>query len=252
MTAPQNDSGQPSATHRRTFLKSSLLTSAAAAAGIPAASPVAAAAKPDNASTGRHLYNGIELPATWPPRHMEPDSYAPMPVPYLQSPPAVIPIDVGRQLFVDDFLVEYTDLERTFHQPVKHEANPLLKPETAEEMNGGLCPTAAPFSDGCFYDPQDQLFKMWYMAGWFRGTALATSADGIHWERPQLDVVPGTNLVLPKKDTRDGVSFWIDHEARDPAERFKMYRFERAGTLGGALHPDQPRWRPLEFARPGR
>ena len=34
--------------------------------------------------------------------------------PYLVSPPAVIPIDVGRQLFVDDFLIEQTTLTRVF------------------------------------------------------------------------------------------------------------------------------------------
>ncbi len=43
-----------------------------------------------------------------------------MTVPYLQSPPSVIPIDVGRQLFVDDFLIEKTDLERTFHAAEKY------------------------------------------------------------------------------------------------------------------------------------
>ncbi|MGI9457449.1 MAG: hypothetical protein ACR2NU_12870 [Aeoliella sp.] len=231
MKPDRNASDSPSATHRRTFLKSSLLTSAAATSGLHGVQPSAATAAPVEPSTGERLYNGIQLPTTWPPRNMEPDSYSPMPLPYLQSPPKVIPIDVGRQLFVDDFLIEYTDLERSFHQPVKHDANPLLKPETEVEMNQGLCPTAAPFSDGCFYDPDDQLFKMWYMAGWYRGTALATSRDGISWERPQLDVVPGTNLVLPTKDTRDGVSLWLDHDASEPEERFKMYRFERSGTI---------------------
>ena len=88
-------------------------------------------------------------------------------------------------MFVDDFLIEYTNLERKFHQPVKFKGNPILKPETKIEMNEGYCPVAAPFSDGVFYDPNDNLFKMWYMAGWFDGTALATSADGIHWDRPQ-------------------------------------------------------------------
>src|SRR5207237_9032447 len=62
---------------------------------------------------GEVLHNGIRLPVGWPPR---PDRLTrePMPVPYLQSPPAVIPIDVGRQLFVDDFLIERTTLRRTF------------------------------------------------------------------------------------------------------------------------------------------
>jgi hypothetical protein len=63
------------------------------------------------------LPNGIRLPEEWPPRGIEPASDAPMPVPYLESPPSVIPIDLGRQLFVDDFLIAESSLERVFHQP---------------------------------------------------------------------------------------------------------------------------------------
>ena len=233
-----------SRTTRRTFLKNRVFSGAAGVAGIcaletPKVRPVAGRYPPGvqghDPPGGDVLYNGIGLPLRWPPQEMNPDSWRPMPVPYLQSLPEVIPIDVGRQLFVDDFLIEYTDLKRDFHQPVKYEGNPVLKPETEVEMNQGYCPMAAPFSDGCFYDPADNLFKLWYMAGWFDGTALATSSDGIHWRRPELDVVPGTNLVLPRRDTRDGVSFWIDHDAKDPAERFKMYRYERAGKIGEKL-----------------
>ena len=229
---------------RRRFLKSGVATGAVGVAGTSGLQTpgVRAAAGPNPSIVlgqdppgGELLYNGIHLPGLWPPRDMKPDSYDPMPVPYLQSPPWVIPIDVGRQLFVDDFLIEYTNLKRQFHQPIKHEGNPVLEPQTQVEMNQGYCPMAGPFSDGCFYDPEDRLFKLWYMAGWFDGTALVTSPDGIRWERPKLDVVPGTNLVLPPSNTRDGVSIWLDHEARDPAERFKMYRFERAGKIGEEL-----------------
>ena len=233
-------------TSRRNFLKNgALLTGLAGAAftGIPGLAKAQPAGYLENGmniddpGTGEVLYNGIVLPAQWPPKYMRPDSYAPMPVPYLDNVPELIPIDTGRQLFVDDFLVEYTNLKRKFHQPVKHIENPLLKPETTVEMNSNYCPMAAPFSDGCFYDPQDKLFKMWYMAGWFDGTALATSKDGIVWERPKLDVVTGTNLVLAPKDNlrRDGVSVWLDHEAKDQKERFKMYLYARKGKLGEKL-----------------
>ena len=57
-------------------------------------------------------------------------------------------------------------------------------------------PVAAPFSGGVWFDPEDQLFKTWYMAGWMKSLAYATSTDGIHWERPALDVVEGTNATL--------------------------------------------------------
>ena len=52
-------------------------------------------------------YNGIETPPVWPPQHIETDS-APLAVPYLNNSPPVIPIDTGRQLFVDDFLIEHS------------------------------------------------------------------------------------------------------------------------------------------------
>ena len=76
------------------------------------------------------LHNGIRLTEDWPP---DPGTLpkAPLPVPYLEVPPEVIPIDLGRQLFVDDFLVERCSLVRTYHQPQPHPGNPILKPETA-------------------------------------------------------------------------------------------------------------------------
>ena len=228
--------------NRRKFIKSSAVLSGLAGTILTGTHALAAGVPEKGSSTtepdGELLYNGIRLPASWPPIYMKPDAYDPMPVPYLTTPPDVIPIDIGRQLFVDDFLIEYTTFKRRFHQPVKQTAdNPVLKPETVIEKNQGYCPMAGAFSDGCFYDPKDKIFKLWYMAGWFDGTALATSKDGIHWERPKLDVVPGTNLVLPPKDDmrRDGVSVWLDHQAQDQAERFKMYLYARQGKIGGDL-----------------
>ena len=105
---------------------------------------------------GQTLSNGIVLPDDWPPeiRHF---SREPMPVPYLENPPPVVPIDLGRQLFVDDFLIESTTLNRRYHHPVPSEASPVLQPETELEMNHGHCPMAAPFNDGLWYDPEDTL-----------------------------------------------------------------------------------------------
>jgi len=197
---------------------------------------------------GELLYNGIQLPRRWPPRHYNAATRDVLPVPYLEDPPAVISIDVGRQLFVDDFLIADTTLERRFHKAEKYEGNPVLRPETPLELNGGASPAACPFSDGVFYDPQENLFKMWYHAGWFDGTALATSVDGIHWTRPELDVVPGTNRVIaPREDfRRDGVSVWLDQETDNPAERFKMFLYARSDThpAGGRLltSPDGVHW----------
>lgn len=181
------------------------------------------------AQDGELLYNGIRLPKMWPPRIANPKDRTPQTAPWLKHPPAVIPIDVGRQLFVDDFLIEKTDLKRTFHYPQKYAGNPVLKPETPLELNDGRLPCATLFQDGVWFDPKDRLFKMWYHAGWFDGTALATSKDGLHWERPQLDVVKGTNRLLPAEGhgQRDGCAVWLDHFAVDLAQRFKMFLYER-------------------------
>ena len=82
-------------------------------------------------TAGETLYNGIVLPYQWPPdvRTLGDD---PMPVPYLENPPAVIPIDVGRQLFVDDFLIDSTTCDRTFHKPEWHLDSPVLRPDPSE------------------------------------------------------------------------------------------------------------------------
>jgi hypothetical protein len=164
------------------------------------------------------LYNGIRLSAPWPPR-LESLASEPSPPPYLPSPPEVIPIDTGRQLFVDDFLIERTTLRRTFHAAEYYSGNPVLRPDQAWEQKGGN-PTAMVFSDGVWWDPKDRLFKMWYMCGYTEGTCYATSHDGIHWVKPSLDVVPGTNLVHTSR--RDSATVWLDLEERDPARRYKF------------------------------
>src|SRR5688572_5035126 len=76
-------------------------------------------------TTGEVLYNGITMPAVWPPKSLPTQAYR---VPsYLTTPPSVIPVNVGRQLFVDDFLVESTTLTRTQHRPVMYSGNPVMR-----------------------------------------------------------------------------------------------------------------------------
>ena len=180
------------------------------------------------APLSRHtLYNGIKQPAQWPPK-VEGLTREPMAVPYLESPPPLILIDVGRQLFVDDFLIEQTTLKRTFHRPQYHRANPLLKPQRPWERKDAKY--AMPFSDGVWYDPKDQRFKMWYMGGLLHATCLAESTDGIEWERPDLDVQPGTNIV--HNGNRDSCTIWLDHNATNPLHRFKMFRYQKTPKRG--------------------
>jgi hypothetical protein len=198
------------------------------------------------ARSSETLYNGIVLPAVWPPRYKYPNERPVLPA-YLAEPPAVIPIDVGRQLFVDDFLVESTTCTRTFHHPTYHPASPVLRPEKewevrdeyADRTNTPPNPTAMPFSDGVFVDPRDGLFKMWYMAGYRMNTAYAVSNDGIRWERPSLDVWRDSNVV--RTSGRDSGTVWLDQFERDEAKRFKMALFIDH-TLSLFVSPDGVHW----------
>ena len=87
------------------------------------------------APTSERLYNGIHLLSPWPPRIQSLTSEPVMPS-YLSEPPDVIPIDVGRQLFVDDFLIEETTLQRTYHKAEYYSNNPILKPDRSWEQSG--------------------------------------------------------------------------------------------------------------------
>ncbi len=198
---------------------------------------------------GETLYNGIELPDDWPPVY-DRDPESQIPVPYLTHPPEVIPIDVGRQLLVDDFLIEKTTLKRTFHTAEYHPSNPVMKPDQPWEYGSGAW-FAAPFSGGAWYDPSDQLFKMWYTGGYLHSSCLATSKDGIHWDKPTFDIKDGTNIVLnPIKPEAhrsiDTTAVWLDHDATDPNERFKYFATEGGHMKGWAMvyrtSPDGIHW----------
>jgi hypothetical protein len=207
--------------NRRTFLAASI---AGAALFDPAPALAAAHAKKLPAAEGELLYNGIRLPAVWPPVGSNATLHLPSSVPYLMKRPAVVPIDMGRQLFVDDFLIEQNSLKREFHRPEYHAGGPVIRADQAWEKQGNF-PIAAVYSDGVWFDPQDKLFKMWYMGGYRACTCYAVSQDGIKWEKPKLDVQAGTNIVSAAD--RDSAIVWLDHEEADAARRFKLFRAHR-------------------------
>jgi hypothetical protein len=195
-----------------------------------AGSPWVTAGLAVQATAGELLYNGIRLPDEWPPDYGK-LTREPVTPPYLTAPPEVIPIDVGRQLFVDDFLVAETTLTRTCHLAQYYPASPVLKadqPWESELWSDGEAepvPVAMAFSDGVWFDPRDGLFKIWYMGGYSGTVCYATSTDGIHWKKPTLDVRPGTNVVVNRK--RDGTTVCLDHAAQSPTERYKLFLMDR-------------------------
>jgi hypothetical protein len=192
---------------------------------------------PWSENNGEKLHNGIVLPEVWPPRHMDPESSKPMPVPYLREPPKVIPVDVGRQLFVDDFLIEGSTLKRVFHQARKFEGNPVFKAETERELapaaigEAGESATVFTGQGGVFWDPAERHFKLFHVAGWRGPLSVAVSTDMVNWTRPDLGLPAGANHLLPAgidwqgPDLKNGGSdncVWLDLNAKDPAERYKF------------------------------
>jgi hypothetical protein len=171
------------------------------------------------------LYNGIVLPKIWPPPNGVSKTRHSMPVPYLETPPSLIPINVGRQLFVDDFLIESTNLTSISHIPQYSIHNPVLEPDKEWEFNKNG-PYAAPFSDGGWFDEKDNKFKMWYLTGAGpdqKGlrTGYAESIDGINWEKPDLGIFGNTNIV--DNTSRDASTIWLDKSERDSTKRYKMF-----------------------------
>lgn len=186
---------------------------------------------------GQNRLNGIQSSSQWPPRYDIPTRPMEMPLPYLENKPNVININIGRQLFVDDFLIDATNLTRVSHKPTFYTGNPVLEPDKEWEKTSTGMPYAAPFSDGLWYDENDGKFKMWYLAG--AGsihkednqtfyTCYAESKDGKNWAKPILDVIPGTNIV----DTcnRDAATIWLDRFEKDPSKRWKFFNVERRAS----------------------
>lgn len=202
------------------------------------------------------LYNGIVLPGQWPPTVPTLTREPLAPPPYLLTPPAVIPIDVGRQLFVDDFLVEQSDLTRTHHQTSWHPACPVINPDQPWEQNSSGCEI---YSGGVWWDPADRLFKAFYRTQYGKqprfATCLATSRDGVKWDKPTFDVVPGTGIVLVDEEGlfHDSDTVWLDLNDPDPAQRWKLFRIVIRDELVEGAHrltkwmkyhtsPDGIRW----------
>ncbi len=130
------------------------------------------------------LYNGIRLPEVWPPENISSKVFTEIPVPYLKEEdkggnhPDVVDIDVGRQLFVDDFLIEKTDLTSTPHKAVKYEGNPVLSfPGSGTNLKHGAI----------LYNAEKQIYEIFWNGSGGKLMYLS-SKDGIKWN--QADAYP--------------------------------------------------------------
>ena len=142
-----------------------------------------------------------------------------------------MPLKIGRerQLFLDNYLIaDARNLSRQVHEPRRHPDNPIFRSDEEGIGNGVALAQVLHFDE----PPH---FRMWYVSDpkhhprQEEGDLIrylicyATSDDGIHWEKPDLDMytVPGTqqrNIVLPYGVLQ---GLFYEPEEPDPQKRFK-------------------------------
>lgn len=164
---------------------------------------------------------------------------------------AEAPLDIGsnRELFVTDHLIGTLDGEarRTLHHPTPREV--VLVADKPWEGNGLNYITV--FKDG-------DLYKMIYRGGDYdRGCdpthpqvyCYATSTDGVHWERPNLNLIEfdgskENNIILHEKDwgyVGHNFSPFLDKNPK--AEPTEKYKAVGGGPLIPIVSPDGIHWK---------
>jgi len=169
------------------------------------------------------------------------------------------PIHIGnqKQLFLDSFLIEWCDKVKRRVCPVtKPPENPVIRPVADWEPSGYIA------YGSVLYDEEDEIYKAWCFglgdAGTSRqsrevisgGVYYFTSTDGIHWEKPALDVVtlegrPTNVVVLASHSQHEkrwpgfyelfGVS--KNQSDPDPTHRYKMgYLYLMLCALDSSKH----------------
>jgi hypothetical protein len=124
-------------------------------------------------------------------------------------------------LFLDFRAVETVDgFERRLEAPRKRRENPLLQSDDPAEGNSMSM-------YGSVVQREDGLFQMWYTVNHptlYGAMAYAQSEDGLHWQRPALDVVKykgrRTHLVFAKSP--HGTTILYDRAESRSGWKYKM------------------------------
>jgi len=186
----------------------------------------------------------------------------------------LLPFSVDHQVetFFDDYLIHYVqNVTRRLHRPEKF-PEPVIKKDRPWEK----IPYFGCSNWNTIYDPSEARFKCWYedydMSVWwaekFFDTCqmFATSKDGLHWEKPDLDVnrIEGrqTNIVLGRDSygSVHSATIFLDPMETDSSKRFKtIYRRHRRGerkkdarfgseiiTTDMATSPEGIHWTPVK------
>ncbi len=166
-----------------------------------------------------------------------------------------------KNLFLDELMIGSTKgVKRTLHQPVKHPANPVVKPH-ADWIKMALV-FGSVIREGNHW-------KMWYYAKTDFGPAVcyAESTDGINWRQPDLPLVnyrgKATNVIITPKLIPDyGEIFGVIHNpgAKDRQEKYlalyvKLLKEEpKVPFCGSPYHPKifrRPKWYFKDSRHPG-
>ena len=142
------------------------------------------------------------------------------------------------QLFVDDYLVSSKDnVVRRYHAFEKYTNNPVLVVDQPWEHNVVSCSTVLPAEDGKGY-------RMWYYC-WAKPndtshSLYATSADGIHWDKPKLGLLPW-KVDGSTSNNFVGMGGSVMHTPNDP-DPARRYKAIHSGEFRFSSSPDGLRW----------
>ena len=158
---------------------------------------------------------------------------------------SAIDISTGRQLMVDDYLIESTNgIVRHWNNPVKMEdpvvwpGLPGAAPKVVDGSSGaqadeGVNLTCAT-DGGLWWDPTRKRFRLWYQADWLGDICYAESDDGVKWEYPDLGIVPGTNRIF-EHDVIDSWNVTPNYVSENPYADWKLHISEPGGTTDDRL-----------------
>ena len=170
-------------------------------------------------------------------------------------------VDIGDrpQLFLhDDYLIAHRHgLRLQMGRPQKYETNPILIADRPWELTDP--------DYGCLIHDRDEgTYKLYYESRENNGILgdpsrpergrlmLATSKDGLHWEKPALNAIPingstANNVVFTGPPGKRSKVYWVtkDYADPDPARRYKMmyHLWDFRGRGVGISHsPDGVHW----------
>ena len=148
-------------------------------------------------------------------------------------------------MFFDDWPYEYSrGFERKQGKPVKYDGNPILVPDRAHE-----------YSRVSLYGTilrEGDLYKMWYPAFGMgvktvANLCYAESKDGFKWIKPDLDIVPGTNIILDESHQVRGQSIIMDKSEENPERKYKfLVRPGHISSVVSYVSPDGIHWKILD------